>query len=136
MSASAMLEVKTILDIQPGKIPPVIHLKEGSDSMDIVLRIRASEAVLLTSGKAIVKGSKPNGGSLFVVLPISGSDADFIDVDLMADTVRQMTDVVGKYDCTISIIDSDNVISEADYEDYEYVTVQPFTADVEPSVAG
>jgi hypothetical protein len=35
-----------------------------------------------------------------------------------------------------NIIDSENIISQADYEDYDLITVQPFILDVEKSVAG
>lgn len=133
MSASAMLEVKTILNIQPGEIPPVIHLKQGSDSMDITLRIKAGEAALETAGRAVLRGTKPDGSSLFFVLTFTGTSSEYFDVDLTAEVIGEITNVSGKYDCTISIIDSENAISEADYEDYDLVTVQPFTADVEKS---
>lgn len=136
MSASAMLEVKTILNIQPGEIPPTIHLKQGSDSVDIILLIKAEDTTLETAGRAVLKGTKPDGSSLFFVLPITSVDASYIDVDLTAETIGEMTKAAGKYDCTISIIDSENAISEADYEDYDLITVQPFTADVQASAAG
>lgn len=135
MSASAMLEVKTILNIQPGEIPPVIHLKQGSDSIDITLRIKAGEAKLETAGRAILKGTKPDGSSLFSVLTFTSVSAEYFDVDLTTEVIAAMTDVAGKYNCTISIVDTENAISEADYEDYDLVTVQPFTADVEKSAA-
>lgn len=133
MSASAMIEEKVILNIQPGEIPPVLHFKEGSDSMDVVLLIKAEDTTLETGGRAVLKGTKPDGASLFSVLSITSVDATYITVDLTADVVKLITATPGKYDCTISIIDSDNAISESDYEDYDLITVQPFTADVEKS---
>lgn len=133
MSASAMIEVKTILNIQPGEIPPVLHFKEGSDSMDVILQIKAEDTMLETGGRAVLKGTKPDRSSLFSVLSITGSDANYITVDLTAETIKLITAIPGRYDCTISIIDSDNAISESDYEDYDLITVQPFTADVEKS---
>lgn len=48
MSASAMLSLNVHLDIQPGEIPPTIHLKEGSESIDIHLQIAVTEATLNT----------------------------------------------------------------------------------------
>lgn len=128
-----MLEITRVLNIQPGDIPPVIHLKQGSDAVDVVLRIKAAEATLETGGQAVLKGTKPDESALFVVLPVSGTDGSYIDVDILSDTVKLMTDVAGKYDCTLSIIDSEDSISKDNYESYDCVTVQPFTCVVEKS---
>ena len=136
MSANAMLSLTATLNIQPGEIPPTIHLKQDSNSMDILLHIATkSEAQMETGGTAILKGIKPDSTELFIVLPIAFMDAQYIDVELTSDEIGQMTDVAGKYRCTISIIDSENVISQADYEDYDLITVQPFIAEVEKSAA-
>ena len=136
MSANAMLSLTATLNIQPGEIPPTIHLKQDSNSMDILLHIATkSEAQMETGGTAILKGIKPDSSELFIVLPIASMDAQYIDVELTSDEIGQMTDVAGKYRCTISIIDSENVISQADYEDYDLITVQPFIAEVEKSAA-
>ena len=136
MSADAMLSLTATLNIQPGEIPPTIHLKQDSNSMDILLHIATkSEAQMETGGTAILKGTKPDSSDLFIVLPIASMDAEYIDVELTSDEIGQMTDVSGRYRCTISIIDSENVISQADYEDYDLITVQPFFAEVEKSAA-
>lgn len=136
MSANAMLSLTATLNIQPGEIPPTIHLKQDSNSMDILLHIATkSEAQMETGGTAILKGIKPDSTELFIVLPIASMDAQYIDVELTSDEIGQMTDVAGKYRCTVSIIDSENVISQADYEDYDLITVQPFIAEVEKSAA-
>ena len=136
MAVYDMLKIMTELDIQPGEVPPTIHLKEGSDSMTLLLRIAAGEEVTMeTAGKAIVKGTKPDGSKLFLVVVPSAITADFIDVTLNYTHMPSITDVAGKYKCTVSIIDSTNVISEADYEDYELITVQPMFFDVEKSAA-
>ena len=134
MSAEAMLSLTVDLNIQPGEIPPSIHLKQESDSLFILLRIAAENATLETGGTAIVKAVRPDKSDLFIVLPISNMDAKFISVELTAEQIRQMTTVAGKFEGTISIIDSENIISQADYEDYDLVTVQPFILDVEKSV--
>ena len=136
MSANAMLSLTATLNIQPGEIPPTIHLKQDSNSLDILLHIATkSEAAMETGGTAILKGVKPSGAELFVVLPIANMDEQYIDVELDSEVIGQMTDCAGKYRCTISIIDSENVISQADYEDYDLITVQPFFAEVEKSAA-
>ena len=136
MSANAMLSLTATLNIQPGEIPPTIHLKQDSNSMDILLHIATkSETQMETGGTAILKGIKPDSSELFIVLPIASMDAQYIDVELTSDEIGQVTDVAGKYRCTISIIDSENVISQADYEDYDLITVQPFIAEVEKSAA-
>ncbi|MBR3017106.1 MAG: hypothetical protein IKH57_08520 [Clostridia bacterium] len=136
MSANAMLSLTATLNIQPGEIPPTIHLKQDSNSMDILLHIATkSEAQMETGGTAILKGIKPDSSELFIVLPIASMDTQYIDVELTSDEIGQMTDVAGKYRCTISIIDSENVISQSDYEDYDLITVQPFIAEVEKSAA-
>ena len=134
MAVYDMLKLVTELDIQPGEVPPTIHLKEGSDSMTLLLRIAAGEEVVMeTAGKAIVKGTKPDGSKLFLVVVPSAVTADFIDVTLNYTHMPSITDVEGRYKCTVSIIDSTNVISEADYEDYELITVQPLYFEIEES---
>ena len=133
MSAQAMLSLKVDLNIQPGEIPPTIHLKEESDSLYILLRIAADEATMETGGTAILKATRPDNSDLFIVLPIVGMDAEYITVELGAEEVGQMTTVAGKFEGTISIIDSENIISQADYEDYDLITVQPFILEVQAS---
>ena len=132
MSAQAMLSMTVDLNIQPGEIPPTVHLKEGSDSVSILLRIAAEEAALETGGTAILKATRPD---LFIALPIAGMDGEFITVELEPPAVREMSKVAGTFEGTISIIDSENVISQADYEDYDLITVQPFILEVQPSAA-
>ena len=135
MSAYAMLAMTVNLHIQPGEIPPTIHLKEGSDSMHILLKIAADEATLETGGMAILKAMRPGSTDLFMVLPVAGMTEDHILVELEAEQIGQMTNVAGTFEGTISIIDSENVISQADYEDYDLVTVQPFILEVQKSAA-
>ena len=93
MSAEAMLSLTVDLNIQPGEIPPSIHLKQESDSLFILLRIAAENATLETGGTAIVKAVRPDKSDLFIVLPISNMDAKFISVELTAEQIRQMTTV-------------------------------------------
>ena len=133
MSASAMLSLTVDLNIQPGEIPPTIHLKEESDSMYVLLRIAADEAALETGGTAILKADRPDDTELFIVLPIAGMDAEYITVELTSDEIAEMTTVPGVFEGTISIIDSENTISREDYEDYDLITVQPFTLHVQKS---
>lgn len=135
MSAQAMLSLTINLDIQPGEIPPTIHLKEESNSVFILLKIAADEATLETDGTAILKATRPNGTEIFWVLPIAETDADFISVELTSQQVGALSHVPGIFAGTISIIDSENVISQADYETYDLITVQPFILDVQPSVS-
>lgn len=74
MSAQAMLSLTAKLNIQPGEIPPTIHLKEGSDSMFIQLQIAAvtDEVTLETGGTAILKATRSDKSELFMALPIAG----------------------------------------------------------------
>lgn len=70
------------------------------------------------------------------MLPLSRLDVKFISVELEAEQIAQMTTVTGKFEGTISIIASENVISEADYEDYYgLIAVQPFILEVQESAA-
>ena len=133
MSAQAMLSLVVDLNVQPGEIPPTIHLKEQSDSMHILLRIAADEVTLQTGGTAIVKATRPDGSELFISLPLAGMDAEFIFVELESERIGGMSSVAGTFEGTVSIIDSENIISEADYEDYDLITVQPFILDVQAS---
>lgn len=133
MSAQAMLSLVVDLNVQPGEIPPTIHLKEQSDSMHILLRIAADEVTLQTGGTAIVKATRPDGSELFISLPLAGMDAGFMLVELTSAQIGGMSSVAGTFEGTVSIIDSENIISEADYEDYDLITVQPFILDVQAS---
>ncbi len=133
MSAQAMLSLVVDLNVQPGEIPPTIHLKEQSDSMHILLRIAADEVTLQTGGTAIVKAKRPDGSELFLSLPLAGMDAEFIFVELESTEIGGMSSVAGTFEGTVSIIDSENIISEADYEDYDLITVQPFILEVQAS---
>lgn len=135
MSAQAMLSLVVDLNVQPGEIPPTIHLKEQSDSMHILLRIAAGEVTLQTGGTAIVKATRPDGSELFISLPLAGMDAEFIFVELESEQIGGMSSVAGTFEGTVSIIDSENIISEADYEDYDLITVQPFILEVQASAA-
>ena len=135
MSAQAMLSLKVTLNIQPGEIPPTIHVKQGTDSMAAAMRIRAAEATLETAGTAVVKGTKTDGAEVFIVLPITDADEDYITVSLTNSEFAQMTDVAGSYPCTISIIDTEGTVTRANYEGYDLVTVQPFIMDVKESAA-
>jgi hypothetical protein len=60
-------------------------------------------------------------------------DAEFISVELESEAIGEMSHVAGTFAGTISIIDSENTISQADYEDYDLITVQPFILEVQPS---
>ena len=135
MSAQAMLSLVVDLNVQPGEIPPAIHLKEQSDSLHILLRIAADEVTLQTGGTAIVKATRPDGSELFISLPLAGMDAEFIFVELGSTEIGGMSSVAGTFEGTVSIIDSENIISEADYEDYDLITVQPFILEVQASAA-
>ena len=135
MSASAMLSLNVHLDIQSGEIPPTIHLKEGSEPIAIHLQIAVTEATHNTGGTAILEAIRPDNSELFIVLPVSRLDVKFISVELEAEQIAQMTTVTGKFEGTISIIDSENVISEADNEDYGLIAVQPFILEVQESAA-
>ena len=135
MSAQAMLSLVVDLNVQPGEIPPTIHLKEQSDSMHILLRIAADEVTLQTGGTAIVKATRPDGSELFMSLPLAGMDAGFMLVELTSAQIGGMSSVAGTFEGTVSIIDSENIISEADYEDYDLITVQPFILEVQASAA-
>ena len=135
MSAQAMLSMVVDLNVQPGEIPPTIHLKEQSDSMHILLRIAADEVTLQTGGTAIVKATRPDGSELFISLPLAGMDAEFVFVELESAQIGGMSSVAGTFEGTVSIIDSENIISQADYEDYDLITVQPFILEVQASAA-
>ena len=145
MSAQAMLSLTAKLNIQPGEIPPTIHLKEGSDSMFIQLQIAAktNEVNMETGGTAILKATRPDKSELFMALSIAGvvygtddsTDSSYILVELESEQIGAMSSVAGTFEGTISIIDSENAISQADYEDYDLITVQPFILEVQASAA-
>ena len=133
MSAEAMLSLTVELNIQPGEIPPTIHLKKDSNSVHVLLKIAAGEATMETDGTAILKATRPDGSDVFIVMPVASIDSNYINVELTAYEIGQLSTVAGKFEGTISIIDSENAISRADYEDYDLITVQPFLVDVDKS---
>ena len=135
MSAQAMLSLAFDLNIQPGEIPSTIYLKQESDSIYILLRIAAAGTTMETGGAAVLKATRPDGSKLFEVLAISGIDANFISVELTSQQVREMSRAPGVFEGTISIIDTDDAISQATYQAYDLITVQPFILDVQPSVS-
>lgn len=135
MSAQAMLSFVTDLNIQPGEIPPTIHLKKDSNSIHLLLRIAADDATMETDGTAILKATRPDASEIFIVIPVSEVDSEFISVELDSEQIAELTTVAGTFEGTISIIDSENAISQADYEDYDLITVQPFILDVQKSAA-
>lgn len=136
MAADAMLSIIADLDVKPGEIPPQIHLKQGAASMQLIFRIKTDRAVNMeTTGTAVIKGIKPDGSELFMATGISGITEDVISVILTSEQVLLLADVSGKYEGTVSVIDTDNVVSRQDYEDYDLVTVQLFYMDVQESAA-
>ncbi len=133
MSAQAMLSFVTDLNIQPGEIPPTLHLKKNSNSMHILLRIAADDTIMETDGTAILKATRPDASEIFIVIPVAEIDTGFISVELNFEQIEELTSVAGTFEGTISIIDSENAISQADYENYDLITVQPFILDVQKS---
>ena len=135
MSAQAMLSMTTDLNIQPGEIPPTIHVKQGSNSLAVTLRIDANNATLQTGGTAVIKGARPDGAELFFAKPITDMDAAHIMVDLASNEFTEMTLLGGCYRCAISIIDTEETVTQENYEEFELVTVQPFLLDVQAVAA-
>ena len=135
MSAQAMLSLVVDLNIQPGEIPPTIRLKKSSNSMNIRLRIAAEGTDMETEGTAILKVARSENADVFAVLPISDITSQSITVDLVSEQIALLTAIPGTFEGTISIIDSENQITQADYEEYDLITVQPFTLAVEKSAA-
>ena len=133
MSAQAMLSLVVDLNIQPGEIPPTIRLKKSSNSINIRLRIVAEGTSMETEGTAILKVGRTENADVFAVLPITEITSQFITVDLVSEQIALLTAIPGTFEGTISIIDSENQITQADYEEYDLITVQPFTLAVEKS---
>ena len=144
MGTANMLTLTYELDVQPGRIPPTIELKEGSTSVPIVMLVRLvnpdypdDEVIMETSGVTIVKFTTPEGTEYIHGYNITSLQDGYARVDFYASLVKELSNVPGSFKGTISIIDRDfsdfgssSSTLLAAYEGLPLVTVQPFLVDV------
>ena len=135
MAAADMLTVQYDLNIQPGRIPPIVHLKEDSTSVLLTFRLKATNedypddvVSLENDGTAILKGTRQDGSSVFIAKAVKSVSEDFIIVEYDYSDMESMLAEPAAFRCTISIIDADysSSITRQTYEDYDLITVQPF----------
>ena len=127
-----MLTFVVDLDIHPGEVPETIHMKQGTNDVEIIFRIAAnSEATMETGGTAILKATKPDGSECFQALSIDSITPHIITV--VVPDVAALTDVAGAFEGTLSIVDTEDAVTQENYEDFDLITVQPFSMDIERS---
>ena len=132
MSAAAMLAMTIDLDIQPGEIPPTVHLKQETDSAAIPLRIPTTDVTIEDTPIGVFKCGIP-GDEVVAIKEVSTATQGYLCVTLTASEIGDVTDHFGKFLATISIIDTDQTVTLENYEEFEVVTVQQFFMAIQKS---
>lgn len=131
MAANSMLSWVVNLDVQPGDIPPMINLKQGTNSATLLFKIAADGITMATDGKAVMRAEKPDGTEVIEVLDIEEINESYVNVVFTSDQVEELTDIAGKFLTTITIIDTDDDITAETYEYYEVLTFQQFYMNIQ-----
>ena len=144
MPNTEFLYVNYVLNTQPGRIPPTVKIKEGSNAALLRFYIRTinpdypdDEITLETSGCAIFKATLPNGYEVFLTQAPT-IETDHILVSLSGSDLENFTRVPGSFKGTISIIDQawSASITRENYEEFDLVTVQPFFMEIRETAYG
>ena len=127
MASNNMLTMAIYLDPTPGGVAPELHLKEGSSSVQADLYILDASSFVDASKKdCVIRGIRPDGSELFLRL-YSGIYDTRIQVHLYQGDVKEMAKVAGTYRCTLTLLDTNEHPNRETYQNYNFVTVLPFT---------
>ena len=131
MGADNMLTQTVYLDPNVSGIRPELHLKQGTNSMRMRLMISTGSlpSGVLTDAiykPCVLRAILPDGTEFFAT---SGCNFENrrICVRLYSSVVRKMTQVVGRYRCTLTIVDADVNLNRKNYMNFNFLTVLPFT---------
>ena len=127
MAMNNMLTLAIYLDPTPGGVAPELHLKEGCSSVEADLYILDASSFVDASKKdCVIRGIRPDGSELFRRL-YSGIYDTRIQVHLYQGDVKELAKVAGTYSCTLSLLDTTEHPNRETYQNYDFVTVLPFT---------
>ena len=132
MAQSNMLTLSLYLDAQPGSIIPELHLKEGCSSVEVNLLIRNRTLLPNAVSKDFyIKGILPDGTELFRRGYTTYNDV-YVLGQMRVGDIKLMAKVAGKYQCTITIVNTQSHPTRQQLMNYDFVTVLPFTVIVHP----
>lgn len=127
MAMTNMLTLAIYLDPTPGGVAPELHLKEGSTSVQADLYILdASSFVDAKQKDCVIRGIRPDGSELFRRLYTGIYDTK-LQIRLYQGDVKELAKVAGTYRCTLTLLDTDVHPTRETYQNYNFVTVLPFT---------
>ena len=127
MASTNMLTMALYLDPTPGGVAPELHLKEGASSVQADLYILdASSFVDATQKDCVIRGIRPDGSELFRRLYTGVFDTR-LQIHLYQGDVKELAKAAGTYRCTLTLLDTDVHPTRETYQNYNFVTVLPFT---------
>ena len=132
MAASTMLKQQLFLDPQPGSIPPVIHLKQGTSSGS--LEVYITEGKGYTSGGTrhycILKGTKPDGTELYITGTMLVAETTSRIV-YNGENLNSMSLAPGEYLAELTVFDTANAVTRRNVSRYDTLTTMKFRIIVE-----
>ena len=127
MASSNMLTMAIYLDPTPGGVAPELHLKEGASSVQADLYILdASSFVDAKQKDCVIRGIRPDGSELFRRLYTGVFDTR-LQIHLYQGDVKELAKAAGTYRCTLTLLDTNVHPTRETYQNYNFVTVLPFT---------
>ena len=127
MASTNMLTMAIYLDPTPGGVAPELHLKEGASSVQADLYILdASSFVDAKQKDCVIRGIRPDGSELFRRLYTGVFDTR-LQIHLYQGDVKELAKAAGTYRCTLTLLDTDVHPTRETYQNYNFVTVLPFT---------
>ena len=127
-----MLQQQLFLDPQPGSVPPVLHLKQGTSSGSLEVYIREGKGYASggTRHYSILKGTRPDGTELYI--PGTMLVAETTNrIDYTSENLRSMSLVPGKYLAELTVFDTANAVSRRYVSRYDTLTTAKFMIAVE-----
>ena len=127
MASSNMLTMAIYLDPTPGGVAPELHLKEGASSVQADLYILDASSFIDAKQKdCVIRGIRPDGSELFRRLYTGVFDTR-LQIHLYQGDVKELAKAAGTYRCTLTLLDTNVHPTRETYQNYNFVTVLPFT---------
>ena len=126
MAYNNMLTYAVRLDQQTGGVMPEVHLKQGMTSTRIRLQINPRDHLVNANSKAVIfRATLPDGTDFFTTGSTSWVDAE-LTATIFNSAVETMTRTVGRFRCTLTILDSNIQATRQNYMNRNFLTVLPF----------
>ena len=127
MASTNMLTMAIYLDPTPGGVAPELHLKEGVSSVQADLYILDASSFIDAKQKdCVIRGIRPDGSELYRRLYTGVFDTR-LQIHLYQGDVKELAKAAGTYRCTLTLLDTDVHPTRETYQNYNFVTVLPFT---------